>query len=61
MMIFSGLIGVKEQAAQIVIINISGILFMVALGLLQALSSLVGSDLGRGDVASAKRYFSITR
>lgn len=57
--IFSGYLGTNEQGATIIIINISGTLFMMPLGLSFATSNLVGSSLGAGKPQVAKRYAKI--
>lgn len=44
--IFAGIIGVKELAAQVAIINVLGFLFMIPLGTQYAASGLVGNMLG---------------
>lgn len=53
--IFAGILGVKELAAQIAIMMINGIVFMVPLGLQYSASGLVGNALGKGNPAQAKR------
>lgn len=40
--IFAGIIGVKELAAQVAIMNINGFVFMVPMGMQFAASGLVG-------------------
>lgn len=47
--IFAGIIGVKELAAQVAIMNINGFCFMFPLGVQFAASGLVGSSLGKGN------------
>jgi len=54
MTLMSGYIGVKEQAAQIVLMNMIAFMFMFALGLSSAASTTVGQQIGRGDVVKAK-------
>ena len=54
MTLMSGYIGVKEQAAQIVLMNMIAFMFMFALGLSSAASTTVGHQIGRGDVVKAK-------
>lgn len=46
--IFSGIIGVKELAAQVAIMNVNGFVFMFSLGVQFAASGLVGNQLGKG-------------
>ena len=50
MTLLSGYLGVHEQAAQILITNVSGILFMISLGLQQAQSTFVGQEIGKNDI-----------
>lgn len=47
--IFAGIIGVKELAAQVAIMNINGFIFMVPMGMQFAASGLVGGQLGKGN------------
>ena len=44
--IFSGIIGVKELAAMVAIMNCNGFVFMFSLGVQFAASGLVGNQLG---------------
>ena len=41
--------------------NITQILYFGSLGLQQALTTLVGQDIGKCNIKSAKRYFQITQ
>jgi len=52
--IFTGLLGVKDLAAEVVIINIVSFIFMLPLGISYAASALVGNKLGEGKVKEAK-------
>ncbi len=45
--LFSGILGVRELAAQVAIINSAAFIFMVPLGLQFAVSGLVGNLLGQ--------------
>ena len=44
--IFSGIIGVKELAAMVAIMNCNGFVFMFSVGVQFAASGLVGNQLG---------------
>ena len=54
--IFSGLIGVTELAAEVVIINIVSFIFMLPLGVSYSASALTGNFLGEGKIDLAKRF-----
>jgi len=56
MSLITGYIGVDEQAAQLLIFNIIGILFMFALGIQQVASSLIGKQIGMNNIRKAKEY-----
>lgn len=60
MAFMSGYFGVASQAAQIVLTTILSIGFMVALGLQQASSTLVGQEIGKGNVPEAKQFHRAT-
>jgi MATE family multidrug resistance protein len=59
MTLITGYIGVTEQAAQIILLNIVGTTFMIALGLQAAASATVGQQIGNGNVPKAKEYFKV--
>ena len=44
--IFAGLIGVKELAAQVAVINVIGFVYMIPLGVQYAASGMVGNAIG---------------
>ena len=54
--IFAGVLGVTELSAQVVIVNIMGLVFMIPLGIQYAASSLVGNQVGKGCKEQAQRY-----
>jgi MATE family multidrug resistance protein len=54
--IFSGIISVEALAAEIIIVNIVGFVFMVPLGTSYAASALTGVFLGEMKIQQAKRY-----
>ena len=58
--IFAGLIGVKDLAAEVVIINMTTFIFMLPLGISYASSALVGNMLGAGRIDLAKRFAMLT-
>jgi Na+-driven multidrug efflux pump len=47
--IFSGILGVRELAAMVAIMNINSFIFMFPLGVQFAASGLVGNMLGKGN------------
>jgi MATE family multidrug resistance protein len=58
--IFSGLLSVKDLAAEVVIINMITFIFMLPLGISYAASGLTGLYLGKGRIAKAKQYATMT-
>lgn len=48
--IFTGLLGVRDLAAEVVIINMVTFIFMLPLGISYAASALVGNFLGQKDI-----------
>ena len=60
MAVMSGYVGVNEQAAMIILLNIVGLMFFLSLGLQQAASSNIGHEIGRQNIEKAKLYMSIT-
>ena len=59
MILIVGSIGVDEQAATVDIFQIQANMYMLALGLSQAASSLIGQQIGKGDVAVAQEYLQV--
>lgn len=58
--IFTGLLGVNDLAAEVVIINIVSFIFMLPLGISYAASALVGNYLGENNVKDAKTFAALT-
>ena len=58
--IFSGLLSVKDLAAEVVIINMITFIFMLPLGISYAASGLTGYYLGEGRITMAKKYAFMT-
>jgi MATE family multidrug resistance protein len=50
LVIFAGILGDKELGAQVTIMNINGVIFMIPLGCQYAASGLVGNELGKGNL-----------
>jgi len=61
MVLMSGYIGVDEQATQIILLNIIGLCFFLALGLQQAATSCIGHEIGVGNVAQAKKFYQVSQ
>ena len=53
--LFTGLMGVSEIAAEVVVVNIVTFVFMVPLGTSFAASALTGNNLGEGKIDVAKK------
>jgi len=58
--IFTGLLGVKQLAAEVVIINMITFIFMLPLGISYAASALTGNFLGENKVKVAKTFAALT-
>jgi len=58
--IFSGLLGVTQLAAEVVIVNIITFIFMIPLGISYAASALTGNYLGEGKIDLAKKFAQMT-
>jgi len=54
--IFTGLLGVGELAAEVVIINMIAFIFMLPLGISYSASALTGNYLGEGKINLAKKF-----
>jgi multidrug resistance protein, MATE family len=54
--IFTGLLGVGELAAEVVIINLIAFIFMLPLGISYSASALTGNYLGEGKIDLAKKF-----
>mmetsp|Transcript_40700 Transcript_40700/g.62113 ORF Transcript_40700/g.62113 Transcript_40700/m.62113 type:complete len:483 (+) Transcript_40700:431-1879(+) len=54
--IFTGLLGVDQLAAEVVIINMVSFIFMLPLGISYSASALTGNYLGEGKIDLAKRF-----
>jgi MATE family multidrug resistance protein len=46
MTLLAGYIGVDEMAAQVIIMNVLALVFMIAVGLQQAATCLIGQQIG---------------
>lgn len=57
MVLISGLLGVKEQAATVIIMNLIGFLYSLAMGFDIATCALVGQQIGNENLEKAKLFF----
>ena len=57
MTIASGLLGVRQQAAQVVLGNMNELSYMVAMGIQTAGATLQGNRIGKGDLLNSNRMF----
>ena len=57
--ILSGIIGVNEQAANVVAFNVLAQVFMIPLGMQEASCAIIGIEIGANNVPLAKRYASV--
>jgi multidrug resistance protein, MATE family len=58
--IFTGLLGVEQLAAEVVIINLISFIFMVPLGISYSASALTGNYLGENKIDLAKKFAQMT-
>jgi len=58
--IFSGLMSVEALAAEVIIVNLVALIFMVPLGTAYAASAFTGVFLGRMKIDQAKKYSRLT-
>ena len=58
--IFSGLISVEALAAEVIVVNIVTLIFMIPLGTGYAASAFTGYFLGQGKIDKAKYYSRLT-
>ena len=58
--IFSGLMSVEALAAEVIIVNIVTLIFMIPLGISISASSLTGVFVGLGFIDQAKRFARLT-
>lgn len=54
--IFSGYIGISQLAAEVIIINLVGFIFMLPLGIATAASALTGNYIGSRKINLAKKF-----
>ena len=52
----AGCFGYKQQAAQVILFNLTFLTFTVSIGIQTCGSTLIGTMVGKGDVLEAKRY-----
>lgn len=57
MVIISGYIGVNEQAATVIVMNLVGLLYAFGSGFDGAACALIGQQIGKGNLLKAKQYF----
>lgn len=58
--IFTGLLGVDQLAAEVVIINLIAFVFMIPLGISYSASALTGNYLGENKIDMAKKFAQMT-
>ena len=60
LIVMSGLLTVTDQAAHILLANISAQMFMVPLGLQNATCSVIGNAIGKNNPTLGKAYYKLT-
>ena len=61
MVFTAGIFGVVPQAAQMVLMNICTAIYVSAGGLASVIPSIIGQQIGKGNLEEAKSYLSIIR
>ena len=57
MVVISGILGVSQQAATVVLMNLVALLYRIAVGFEAASTTLVGSQIGKGGLFKARQFF----
>ena len=60
MAVLAGAISVEDQATCVILMQISGQMFMLACGLQEATTVVIGNAIGNNNTKLAKRYFKVT-
>ena len=58
--IFSGLMGVQALAAEVIVVNMVSMVFMIPLGISYSASAFTGYFLGQKKIDKAKKYSRLT-
>ena len=58
--LFSGLISVQAQATMVILVQLNGQMFVVAVGLQEATTVVIGNSIGDNNPNQAKRFFKVT-
>lgn len=58
--IFSGYMGIAQLAAEVIIINMVGFVFMLPLGIATAASALTGNYIGSKKIGLAKKFANLS-
>ena len=59
MVIISGMLGIKYQAAQVILMNMTEVAYAVGFGLQSAACTMMGNQIGKGDLEGAYRYYKV--
>ena len=59
MIIISGMLGVKYQAAQVILMTMTEVAYAVGFGLQSAACTMMGNQIGKGDLEGAKKYYRV--
>ena len=60
MTLMSGYISVKAQASQVLLINLSAVMYMTSQGLNTSAAANIGQQIGKQNVQKAKDYYKVT-
>ena len=55
-MILAGILGVVEQAVNVILFNIIAVVYMMPLGMQEASCALIGNEIGANNPKLAKKY-----
>lgn len=57
LMILSGFLSVSDQAANAIVMNIVLMFQSIGVGFMSSATTFVGTEIGKGDVNGARRYY----
>lgn len=60
MTLASGLVGIDDQAFQVILINLLNLNYMIGSGMQSSASTVVGNQIGYGNVGKAIEYFKVS-
>ena len=59
MVILAGILGITEQAANVILFNVVAVFYMIPLGMQEASCALIGNEIGANNPKLAKKYYKV--